>query len=172
MRDRALELLRRAVGNPRAQFRPGQWEAIQALVEGRERLLVVERTGWGKSIVFAFSNGGLAVYALAPPRTPVQLTGTRTGQTTVATNRGATGIAYIENSEALVDVSGSGSNTSSDIISFTGTSGAQFSCNGQMYSYVTTIDLSAYIAINNCPGDPGQTCGTATATNTINISGQ
>jgi ATP-dependent DNA helicase RecQ len=52
MRDRALELLRRSVGDPRAQFRPGQWEAIQALVEGRERLLVVERTGWGKSIVY------------------------------------------------------------------------------------------------------------------------
>jgi ATP-dependent DNA helicase RecQ len=52
VRDRALELLRRAVGNPRAQFHPGQWEAIQALVEGRERLLVVERTGWGKSIVY------------------------------------------------------------------------------------------------------------------------
>jgi ATP-dependent DNA helicase RecQ len=52
MRERALELLRRAVGAPRAQFRPGQWEAIHALVEGRERLLVVERTGWGKSIVY------------------------------------------------------------------------------------------------------------------------
>jgi hypothetical protein len=37
--------------DPTVQFRPGQWEAIQALVEGRERLLVVERTGWGKSIV-------------------------------------------------------------------------------------------------------------------------
>jgi len=52
MRERALELLRRAVGDPHAQFRPGQWEAIQALVERRERLLVVERTGWGKSIVY------------------------------------------------------------------------------------------------------------------------
>ena len=52
MKDRALELLRRAVGDPQAQFRLGQWEAIQALVEGRERLLVVERTGWGKSIVY------------------------------------------------------------------------------------------------------------------------
>ena len=52
MKERALELLRRAVGDPRAQFRPGQWEAIQALVEGRKRLLVVERTGWGKSVVY------------------------------------------------------------------------------------------------------------------------
>ena len=52
MRERALELLRQAVGNPRAQFHPSQWEAIEALVEGRKRLLVVERTGWGKSIVY------------------------------------------------------------------------------------------------------------------------
>jgi superfamily II DNA helicase RecQ len=33
-------------------FHPGQWEAIEALVAGRKRLLVVERTGWGKSIVY------------------------------------------------------------------------------------------------------------------------
>ena len=52
MRERALDLLRRAVGDPRAQFRPGQWEAIHALAEGRDRLLVVERTGWGKSVVY------------------------------------------------------------------------------------------------------------------------
>lgn len=52
MRERALEHLRQAVGDPRAQFRPGQWQAIKALVQDRERLLVVERTGWGKSLVY------------------------------------------------------------------------------------------------------------------------
>ena len=35
-----------------AEFRPGQWEAINALVNRRERLLVVQRTGWGKSSVY------------------------------------------------------------------------------------------------------------------------
>ena len=35
-----------------ADFRDGQWDAIQALVERRERLLVVQRTGWGKSMVY------------------------------------------------------------------------------------------------------------------------
>jgi ATP-dependent DNA helicase RecQ len=49
---RALELLRRAVGNPLIEFRDGQWEAIDALVNRRQRLLVVERTGWGKSAVY------------------------------------------------------------------------------------------------------------------------
>src|ERR1700680_3622711 len=50
MREQAIRMLRQAVGSPDAQFRPGQWEAIEALVERRERLMVVQRTGWGKSI--------------------------------------------------------------------------------------------------------------------------
>lgn len=37
---------------PQATFRDGQWEAISALVERRERVLVVQRTGWGKSMVY------------------------------------------------------------------------------------------------------------------------
>ncbi len=50
--QRALELLRLGSGNPGAQFRDGQEEAIRNLVEGRGRLLVVQRTGWGKSFVY------------------------------------------------------------------------------------------------------------------------
>ena len=52
IRDDALSLLRKAVGNTSAMFRDGQWEAIDALVGARRRLLVVERTGWGKSSVY------------------------------------------------------------------------------------------------------------------------
>src|SRR5438552_8398137 len=48
----ALHLLRQAVRDPNADFRPGQWEAIEALVQRRARLLVVQRTGWGKSLVY------------------------------------------------------------------------------------------------------------------------
>ncbi|MCC6748395.1 MAG: RecQ family ATP-dependent DNA helicase [Deltaproteobacteria bacterium] len=53
-RDRleGREILRQALANPEADFRPGQWEAIDRLVNRRERLLVVERTGWGKSSVY------------------------------------------------------------------------------------------------------------------------
>jgi len=51
-RARALRWLRQAVGSPLAEFHAGQWEAIEALAERRERLLVVQRTGWGKSIVY------------------------------------------------------------------------------------------------------------------------
>ncbi|RJP76063.1 MAG: RecQ family ATP-dependent DNA helicase [Candidatus Zixiibacteriota bacterium] len=49
--DQARDCLRRAVGQPEADFRSGQWECISALLQ-KQRLLVVERTGWGKSMVY------------------------------------------------------------------------------------------------------------------------
>lgn len=52
----AEALLRVAVGNPEAQFRRGQWEAIDALANGRQKMLVVQRTGWGKSLVYFIST--------------------------------------------------------------------------------------------------------------------
>ena len=50
--QRALELLRAGTGQRHAEFREGQEEAIRHVVEGRGRLLVVQRTGWGKSFVY------------------------------------------------------------------------------------------------------------------------
>lgn len=47
----ALDLLRAALDQPEAQFRDDQWECISGLLE-RRRLLVVQRTGWGKSMVY------------------------------------------------------------------------------------------------------------------------
>jgi ATP-dependent DNA helicase RecQ len=52
MREQALSLLRTALDNPNATFRDGQWEAIEEIVQNRSRLLVVQRTGWGKSFVY------------------------------------------------------------------------------------------------------------------------
>jgi len=52
LRERAEELLRAALGTPDANFREGQWEAIRSIVVDRARLLLVRRTGWGKSIVY------------------------------------------------------------------------------------------------------------------------
>ena len=49
---RALELLRLSTGQPDAEFREGQEAAIRHIVEGRGRLLVVQKTGWGKSFVY------------------------------------------------------------------------------------------------------------------------
>ena len=51
-RSESLALLRSAVNDQDTEFRDGQWEAIDALVNRRERLLVVQRTGWGKSAVY------------------------------------------------------------------------------------------------------------------------
>jgi len=48
----AEDLLRRLTASDSAAFRPGQWEAIEELVERRGRVLVVQRTGWGKSAVY------------------------------------------------------------------------------------------------------------------------
>ena len=50
--QRALELLRDGTRIPDATFRNGQEEAVRHVVQGRGRLLVVERTGWGKSFVY------------------------------------------------------------------------------------------------------------------------
>lgn len=49
-------LLKTALDNPAAEFRNGQWEAIDALVNHRKKLLVVQRTGWGKSSVYFIST--------------------------------------------------------------------------------------------------------------------
>ena len=49
---RALELLRQGTQLSDAQFRNGQEEAIRHVVEGEGPLLIVQRTGWGKSFVY------------------------------------------------------------------------------------------------------------------------
>src|SRR4030095_10669891 len=52
---RAQELLRQMLG-PTARFRDCQQQAIDAIVTGRGRVLVVQRTGWGKSLVYFLST--------------------------------------------------------------------------------------------------------------------
>ena len=49
---RALNLLGYGTGVRDAAFREGQEHAIRHVVEGRGRLLVVQKTGWGKSFVY------------------------------------------------------------------------------------------------------------------------
>jgi len=50
--DPLLDALRKLTGRADASFRDGQREAIGALVDDRNRVLVVQRTGWGKSAVY------------------------------------------------------------------------------------------------------------------------
>ena len=51
-KEKGLNLLRTALNQPQAVFREGQWEAIELLLQKPSRLLVVQRTGWGKSLVY------------------------------------------------------------------------------------------------------------------------
>ena len=65
-RAETLHLLRRALNDPFAQFRDGQWEAVDELVNRRGRLLVVQRTGWGKSAVYFIATRILRDRGLGP----------------------------------------------------------------------------------------------------------
>ncbi|ONH32184.1 recombinase RecQ [Pseudofrankia asymbiotica] len=71
-RERAEELLRQLAG-PHARLREDQWQAIDALVNGRQRVLLVQRTGWGKSAVYFLATallrerGALTPRGTAPP---------------------------------------------------------------------------------------------------------
>ncbi len=51
-RTEAQALLRVAMTNPEADFREGQWEAIDHIVNQRGKVLCIQRTGWGKSMVY------------------------------------------------------------------------------------------------------------------------
>ena len=46
-RTDAQALLRVAMTNPEADFRDGQWEAIDHIVNQRGKVLCIQRTGWG-----------------------------------------------------------------------------------------------------------------------------
>ena len=50
-KESSSALLKQMLG-PAAQFRDGQWEAIDLIANQRKRALVVQRTGWGKSVVY------------------------------------------------------------------------------------------------------------------------
>lgn len=51
-RIEARALLRVAMTNPDVDFREGQWEAVDHIVNQRGKVLCIQRTGWGKSMVY------------------------------------------------------------------------------------------------------------------------
>lgn len=65
-REAARTLLERALQQSGADFRRGQWEAIEAVARHRARLLVVERTGWGKSMVYFLATKLLRAAGAGP----------------------------------------------------------------------------------------------------------
>jgi ATP-dependent DNA helicase RecQ len=51
-RPHAESILRQSTGDSEARFRKDQWETIERLLVRRDRILLVQRTGWGKSAVY------------------------------------------------------------------------------------------------------------------------
>jgi ATP-dependent DNA helicase RecQ len=64
--DRALSVLRKLVGREDATFHEGQLEAVRSLVVDRQRALVVQRTGWGKSAVYFVATALLRAEGAGP----------------------------------------------------------------------------------------------------------
>ena len=52
----ALNYLREALKNPEAQFKEDQLDAILSIVRDRKKVLLVQKTGWGKSMVYFISS--------------------------------------------------------------------------------------------------------------------
>jgi ATP-dependent DNA helicase RecQ len=55
-----------ALAGPQAQLREDQWSAISALAADRRRVLVVQRTGWGKSAVYFIATALLRARGAGP----------------------------------------------------------------------------------------------------------
>jgi ATP-dependent DNA helicase RecQ len=63
---RALELLRLGTQKPAAAFHDDQEKAIRHVVDGSGRLLVVQKTGWGKSFVYFIATKLLREQGMGP----------------------------------------------------------------------------------------------------------
>ncbi len=61
-----MALLRAGVAAPSAEFRVGQEDAIRHVVQGKGRLFVVQKTGWGKSFVYFIATKLLREAGMGP----------------------------------------------------------------------------------------------------------
>ena len=64
--DESLEALRALTNNPDAVFREGQREAIDVIVNDKARVIVVQRTGWGKSALYFVATQLLRKQGMGP----------------------------------------------------------------------------------------------------------
>ncbi|MBA1432101.1 MAG: RecQ family ATP-dependent DNA helicase [Epsilonproteobacteria bacterium] len=55
-REKAQQYLKDSLQNEKADFREDQYEAIDTVVNQRKKVLVVQKTGWGKSSVYFIST--------------------------------------------------------------------------------------------------------------------
>src|SRR6266581_2369352 len=102
---RALELLRLGSGRPDSRFREGQEEAIRHIVEGRGRLLVVQKTGWGKSFVYFIATKLLREQGNGPALLISPLLALMRNQIAAAERMGVRAVTInSDNQEAWADV--------------------------------------------------------------------
>ena len=96
------QALRALTRDPDAEFREGQYEAIAALVNDRSRVLVVQRTGWGKSAVYFIATYLLRKQGAGPSLIVSPLLALMNNQIDAARNLGLR--AYTINSENNLSV--------------------------------------------------------------------
>jgi len=94
------ELLRQALQDPNAKLREGQWEAIDALVNRREKLLVVQRTGWGKSSVYFIATRILRDRGAGPTLIVSPLLALMRNQTEAAQSLGLRALSFTSTNQA------------------------------------------------------------------------
>lgn len=88
MNDDLLHQLRTALGNPRAEFHQDQKEAIEAVLRSPYRALVVEATGWGKSMVYFIATKLLRQLGKGPTLVVSPLLSLMRNQVSAASNLG------------------------------------------------------------------------------------
>ena len=64
--DDSVQALRKLTNNQHAEFREGQREAIDAIVNDKVRVIVVQRTGWGKSALYFVATHLLRQQGMGP----------------------------------------------------------------------------------------------------------
>ncbi|MBF8187367.1 RecQ family ATP-dependent DNA helicase [Nonomuraea sp. K274] len=115
LREEAEERLRALAGD-HARLRDDQWAAIEALVVDRRRVLVVQRTGWGKSAVYFVATALLRELGEGPTVIVSPLLALMRNQIAAAERAGITAVTinsanpeawddiYAQVAEGMVDV--------------------------------------------------------------------
>jgi ATP-dependent DNA helicase RecQ len=115
--DAMLLLLRKALNDPEAEFRPGQAEAVMAALEPPFRALVVQATGWGKSMVYFLATRLLRDRGRGPTLVVSPLLSLMRNQVLAATNLGLEAESYTsENKDAWQDVEKAITNNEVDLL--------------------------------------------------------
>jgi ATP-dependent DNA helicase RecQ len=101
--DEALNALRALTKNPQAEFRDGQRESIDMLVKDRARVIVVQRTGWGKSAVYFVATHLLRKRGLGPTLIVSPLLALMNNQIDAASALGLSAYTINSSNDLLVD---------------------------------------------------------------------